>query len=380
MRHFYVVFAILFGAVIGANAEVTFSKFDFVGDLRGRHPELVRNEAFASWMREQGVGPWHESRLDNARRRTVVVLARAEDRLFAAQINAEQNEVLRAAQFDLRPLHETRGDVFGIAARKIAPGDLIAIRPVVVFADGAKPAFHWEIEAREDSSIETFAIRGTDLVPLRSRAFTPLAPAPSSNAAAPPAPDDMADDELHHLAAFRGEASGWVSGATTVQEKAKRIFERVRDTYTYDSTIIHISEFTWADSLTRDRNGRRGICDEWSVVTISYLRSVGIPARLKLLTWTEAGHPEAHAALEYADGATWRHMDPLWDAFNNPAVYRQKGVTAIAVMDADYPFDARSTRPAWGVPDPTGDGLLYPYGDFILAPAYPGEARAGYSH
>jgi hypothetical protein len=49
-------------------------------------------------------------------------------------------------------------------------------------------------------------------------------------------------------------------------------------------------------------------------------------------------------------------------------------------MDADAPLDSRSTVPAWGIPDPTGDGKLNPYGDFVITPAYPGNQRPGYSH
>lgn len=72
-------------------------------------------------------------------------------------------------------------------------------------------------------------------------------------------------------------------------------------------------------------------------------------------------------------------MDALWSAFDNPGRYRASGAQGLTVMDADFPADSRSTVPAWGVPDPTGDGKLYPYGDFVINPRYPGNQRPGYS-
>ena len=133
--------------------------------------------------------------------------------------------------------------------------------------------------------------------------------------------------------------------------------------------------------MTLDQNGRKGVCDEWAIAEISYLRSVSIPARVKWLIWTEpTGEVVGHAVLEYSDGGTWRHMDALWNAFNNPSRYRQSGAKNVTVMDADYPVDSRYSGDAWGVKDVNGDNKLHPYQDFILSPGYPGNARPGYSY
>lgn len=366
------------GAQVGLNAP---SKFEFEVDLRGRHPELFENSEFASWKSAgKSVGPWHETAIDGQGKRLVVVQNPEGDSVFAAQIVAKAAKVERTSVIDLRELKRTRMNVLAtVTARGKSQGEIVAVRPVVTPSGSAEWELHWEVEIQEGDSIQTFRV-GQDRLDLKdTRPFKAMSAERKSDGPIPPTADDSANNEIHHLAAFGVEASAWISGATTVQDKARRIFDRVHSSYSYDATIQYIGEFTWADYLTRDRNGRRGICDEWAVVEISYLRSVGIPARLKFLIWQEGGKPVGHAVLEYSDNGTWRHMDALWNAFNNPAIYRQSGATNVTVMDADYPSDARSTQPAWGVADPTGDGKLYPYGDFIIAPNYPGNARAGYS-
>jgi transglutaminase-like putative cysteine protease len=248
----------------------------------------------------------------------------------------------------------------------------------VTFVGPTSLDVHWEIESIDSTGIAVYRFEN-GRVELQERLQIREAN-PSGIDPVTPMADDMADNEVHHLTMFRAEASGWIVGATSVQDKVRRVFDRVQQLYRYDATIQHIAEFTWADNLVRDINGRRGICDEWAVVEISYLRSIGIPARLKFLVWRENGNDEAHAALEYSDGGTWRQLDALWNAFNDPGIYRRNGATSVTVMDADDPLDSRSTTPAWGVPDPTGDGKLYPYGDFVLRPDYPGNARPGYSY
>jgi hypothetical protein len=115
------------------------------------------------------------------------------------------------------------------------------------------------------------------------------------------------------------------------------------------------------------------------VVAVTYLRALGIPARLKLLSWNDHGKADAHEALEYFDGATWRHLDSLW-GFNSPGVYRARGMTDVLVMDADQPADSRFTGDSYGAPDVLDDGKLHPYSDLVLTPEYPGSARPGYSH
>lgn len=367
------VLVLLTSAVSTAQAQP--NQHDRMADLRGRYPLVVQSDGFRSWIDGKTLGPWHESRTDAAGQRTVVIQNAAGDKLFAALV--APGEVIRFAPVDLVPLQITRAEVLALTATQLRESRIHAVRPNVTFDTKDTPTIQWEVEVLGPRAITTYRLRAKALDSIATRAVP--RPFEAGTTRIRSVADDMADNEMHHLAAFALEARPWVAGATSVQDKARRIFDWVDSTYRYDDTIQHISEFTWADDLVRGANGRRGICDEFAVVQISYLRSVGIPARLKFLTWQVGSEGAAHAAVEYSDGGTWRHMDALWHAFNDPGIYRRNGATQVTVMDADHPSDVRSTTPAWGVPDRTGDGKLYPYGDFIIAPAYPGNRRSGYS-
>lgn len=352
--------------------------FDNQMALTARHPEIWNSADFKRWLNNRGVGPWYETPVNDGTQ-TVVIQDPPGENVFAALITLS-GQLQRTAAFNLTQTKQTRESARGAAQTGgIAPVNIIALRPVVEFLNEGKSRLLWEIEVDRGTKIETYRWSGGPVERNRSRSIDDKGAA-RNEPVKPGIADDMANNELHHLPAFGIEAQAWIAGATTVQDKAKRIFDKVDQTYRYDSTIQHISEFTWADFLTRDRNGRRGICDEYAVVEISYLRSVNIPARLKFLIWYDGAKWVGHAALEYSDNGTWRHMDALWRAFNNPARYRQSGATNVTVMDADYPLDSRYNGSAWGVPDVPGDAKLYPYGDFIISPAYPGNARPGYSY
>ena len=192
--------------------------------------------------------------------------------------------------------------------------------------------------------------------------------------------DDLATNELHHLAAFQSIAEGAIVGMSQTQEKARAIFDMVRRSYRYSDSTPGILEFTWADLLV-EGNKRMGICDDLSVVLISHLRAVGIPTRLRLLVITFANQErEGHAVVEYLDDATWRHADVLY-AFNNRTVYRKiSGVKSVTVMSASLPDDTRSVVPWLDLVDPSGDGQLNPLGDFVLSSGFPGLPEPGYSH
>lgn len=351
--------------------------------LRGRHPEIVRNSLFKPWSEMHRVGAWHEVRVNEDTQMTVAIQGQDDKSVLAALVTAkfagrEGAQIIKIEAID------TSGDSSKFSAMKaldtlkkeLVNQQLHAVRPTIDWS-GPKAKVGWEIEFISPSRRSTFSVESGKLVGQKSD------PVPPGSGGDPPpgSVDDMASNELHHPADFRSEAMLWIGSASTVQDKARKIFEHVETGYRYDSTIVNIKNFTWADTLVRDFNKRAGICDEWAVVSISYLRAVGIPARLKLMAFIDdKGQPDAHAALEYNDGGTWRHMDALWHAFNNPAVYRGAGFTNLTVMDNDFPLDSRSSTPAWGVPEPVGDQKMHPYNDFVVVPAHPGNRRPGYSY
>lgn len=354
--------------------------------LVGRYPELASNDAFVKWTSQHASEKWHEQQDGDFT--TIVLQSKDGLSVFAAQVGAraEPEDEIEVKQTEVFNLLETgqlaTPSLLNVtkSAKIVDPSKIHAIRPIVTFADGGGATLEWEVELSDDNENRTYRV-------LKDGTLREL---PKSNYAPPeidhskklirPMADDLASNELHNLSQMRADAHSAIGSATTVAEKARRVFNYVRKNYTYDGNITHISEFTWADILTRNTNNRRGICDEWAVVQISMLRSIGIPARIKFLIWQQGGEGVGHACLEYRNGSTWYHMDALWNALHNKARYRNSGATSVTVMDADSPRDSRSTTPAWGVPDPTGDRKLNPYGDFVINPSYPGNARAGYSH
>lgn len=384
-----IAIGLLFGPAPDAGAqqpaaEPPVLRFSVLADLRARHPAVASSETFTTWLKQYGISRWHETFPDKELV-TVVVQALKEPNLFAAQLKipgdgSRRNEKMVQA-LSIDPKENNRSNALRAAnetIRKDVQQAIHAIRPVVKFLSGSKYELRWEIELASTDGVEIFEFDAKGIRP-GAKAKRALRTIPRVAPAA--IPDDLSSNELHHPADFLAEATEWTKGATSVQDKAKRIFENMRKNYRYDSTIVDIDHFTWSDLLVRDTNGRAGICDEWAVVQVTYLRALKIPARLKLILWKEAGVPKAHSALEYSDGGKWLHLDSLWDAFNDPAVYRVRGnATDVTVLDADEPLDSRSTVDAWGSPDLPGDGKLHPYYDFKLAPNIPGNARPGYSN
>jgi hypothetical protein len=366
------------------------SMLDNVYHLFARHPELSKNQDFLAWLKTNGAAYWYDTpRVDGDAK--VVVVAKDEASLFAALEQSQDGEIEDTKLVPDPRLaivgHANLTDIppreiiirKGIENQGFSRKDVISIRPNVEFDQGQVRLTGWDVRIATDRK-KHFMSEGEELKEVDEADLPDRGP-PRGGVLIAPGADDMADNELHTTWALRQEAESWTQGPLTVSEKARRIGAMVSQTYAYDGSINLISEFTWRDTLTRDRNGRRGICDEYAVVQITYLRSIGIPARLKFLIWTDAGgQGVGHACLEFNDNGSWFHMDGLWNAFKDPARYRRSGAQNLTVMDADYPLESRSDQPAWGKPDVRGDGLLYPYGDFIVNPRYPGNSRPGYSN
>ena len=398
-------------AVSSFSQQVALPRPDTATDLQQRHPEISTNADFRRWLAaDGGIGPWYETLTTADQLRSVVIQNASGTRVFGALVSVSAAPVVRqVAQVDLAATGQTRAQAQQLSADKWAAPLVQVTRPVIDFLPDNKFRMGWEYEVIADGKIETYRLidkklelsgsrNRLEIAPGRSmgagRSAIPggragggnVPPAPGAAAAAaraaapdPPVPGDSADDDLHGQATFKAEALGWINGLTSVESKAKRINERVFATYAYDNTIKHIDVFTWADVLTRDVNSRKGICDEFAVVAVTYLRAVGIPSRVKLITWTDpTGKPDAHAAVEYFDAGTWHHMDPTWNKFHEPGAYRAAGMTNVLVMDTFDPLDSRSNVDAYGVPDVPGDHKLHPYFDYVI-PAFPGKREPGYS-
>jgi hypothetical protein len=371
-------------------------EFDDNIQLFGHHPELARSNDFNAWLNKHGMSVWHETHPDEQSRQTVVVQSANRKAIYAALLKIQISEeaiaenVAQRATFDLVSETTALPEVSALRGLRdrlhFDSTNILSVRPVIDF-EAAPPTLGWEIDIDDAGTISRFRVSHDNEIHEMGKTPFPKHEGqkrPMIEESGPPMPTDdpQAENELHHLAKYRSIAQSWTQGANTVAEKARRIWLNTQQKMAYDASIQYIDVFTWSDLLVIDQLGWRGICDEWAVVQVTMLRALGIPAVIKWLAWNKPdGSGVAHGCLEYLDGGTWRHMDALWHALDNRAVYRQNaGAKNVTVMDANYPLDSRSTAPAWGVPDPTGDLKLHPYLDFIINPTYPGNARPGYSY
>ena len=88
------------------------------------------------------------------------------------------------------------------------------------------------------------------------------------------------------------------------------------------------------------------------------LRQAGIRARMKFLIWNDSsGNGVGHACVEFKDGGRWYHMDALWNAYKNLAIYRTSGGTSVTVMDADYTPETVDQTPMLGIAQMQGATL-----------------------
>lgn len=111
-------------------------------------------------------------------------------------------------------------------------------------------------------------------------------------------------------------------------------------TYVLDSSTKHTRN---ADKYSRDR-GWEGVCDEFTIVFVSFCRSVGIPARYIAATGVNAaGHSKGHAWAEFWDGYDWIHADPAWDVTDNPQCYENGGLYWNTIRIYTEGDDAKST-------------------------------------
>jgi transglutaminase-like putative cysteine protease len=358
------------------DTSLSFPEFSIEAPLYGRYPDLVQRAAYKTWRTENEIGAWHETKCVDDHRQVIIQAAAQADRLFVAEIqqcaSALRSKVQRAEALDVSETSESKEVAIKAFSDDQPPdsGTLRAVQPVVSFG-GPKAKVSWEFDFTTPKERLRLLFRDGKKIKTTTAPTNPASTPVESAALDLLEAPDLASNELHHNERFREKALEWTKGATTIRDKARRIYFGVKANYTYNTGSDGIKEFTWSDLLARDDNGHAGVCDEWAVVQISYLRSLGIPARMILLKWKRGPIPEAHAALEFQDEQLqWHHMDALY-AFDEPSVYHKHyDARKVEVWLATNPDDSRSTVDAKGKPDQTGDGKLNPFGDFELKRLY----------
>ena len=335
--------------------------------LFARHPEIANSLEFRAWSHIHPASLWHESPSSDEAEMDVYVQADDESSVFVSSVhrNTEASVSdglrwwLKRARSINVPAEEKRSHVIADFLA-VALGDRIhAIRPYLTDSQ-----IGWEVEIFVESGVSRYRVfRGVRSEPER---IEKLHTGEKADRLSSENDDSLATNEIHHGPDWTSLVTGWISGAASVRDKAFRIWINAISRMIYDATIAEIEQFIFSDRLTINTDHWRGICGEWAVVQVSLLRSIGIPAVLKWLSFTDAGKAVGHACLEFYDGTRWVHMDALWQAFDRPSVYRDSGMTDVLVMDACCP-------------PPSGNGMCDAYRDFTVSPPYPGLPRTGYS-
>jgi hypothetical protein len=204
----------------------------------------------------------------------------------------------------------------------------------------------------------------------------------------------LAENDLHHFRSLKTDVENWIRDAGIAKDdirgKAKTILSHVRTLLEPNAALSTVYYFTESDeTILAARNPKsaksQAMCDEYAVLTVTALRSIDIPARIKYFRWRDAsGADLSHAAVEFEDHGKRISMDSALNLFNEPTAYRRIFKREkVHVIDADLPMDTRSQKGVtFGpieLPDVDGDGILDPYLDFVLQPDIAGEERDCYS-
>jgi hypothetical protein len=106
----------------------------------------------------------------------------------------------------------------------------------------------------------------------------------------------------------------------------------------------------WHDSDYKIIEAGKGVCADWAGLSVSFSDSYGVPARWVTLGVFKSGW--YHAFLEvYLPNKGWTHLDTLWEAYDNPCIYKSqlKCITASA-SNADGSTTDRTDYYRCGLP------------------------------
>jgi hypothetical protein len=179
-----------------------------------------------------------------------------------------------------------------VAPRTLAPGE--ADRPLTLGVRSSRP----DDLLRAFQPTERLSI--SRVAPDRFRVrVLPGTPPPGAGGKGAPRP--LADGRVS--AVIQTAAREIVGSIVDPAEQARAIIAWVHREMTYEVTPAGIDDITL---LSR----KRGDCTEYSQLTISLLRAVGIPARMRSGFMLADRSLVAHAWIDFHDGVGWREADP----------------------------------------------------------------------
>lgn len=98
------------------------------------------------------------------------------------------------------------------------------------------------------------------------------------------------------------------SGQSTTYNKAKAIYQYVAKNTLYDVNKLQTNDFAWDDSALKTLRRGKGVCQDYTYLTIALLRASDIPARF--VEGSAGG--QRHAWIEAYIEGKWITMDPTW--------------------------------------------------------------------
>jgi hypothetical protein len=373
--HVSLLWAVLsIASAIGQSQELP--KFDSDFDFRLRHPALAAREEFRTWMRSDGgIGAWFETTSPDLNIQVNVPSKDEKTALVAevSDIGAEQVVLGKPIVVPLAKFLAGRPTAMSSAYRQFPNAKILAVRPrIVLLPQGADVL--WQIDEQGDT-YKTLIFNKDGLAAVLNGG-----PAGAVPSVPPPEPCNSTRDDsitksndLHHTKDFP-EATTWVQGVSDINERARIIARKVRLIPFNYSDLAH--DFTLSDLVSSRLH--TGMCDEYAVMAVTYLRSLDIPAVIKFLTLEHRDPTKrdtAHACVEYKNGNDWIHLDATAGRINAKGMYRDDpDIRDVRVEDVNWPDDRRFTSSH----DPDGDGILTPDKDLCRKPLG-GERRAGYS-
>lgn len=388
---FLLSFAMLAAALAPAAETVP---LDLVADLTYLHKEVIDDPAFQQWRAARGanaIGRWRETLPAGGFQYVIVQQSGPETSsdvfLMRVKIQPDGTKVpAGVAQLAATTVSST----YDAAVSRLASSlGITSIKPAesMLSANPSVPsgpdALLWVLTTA-GTSRRIFNVQPA-IAGIAAVAPIALPTPPLAHACTPGVDDALSSNELHHPTdrAILDYVLSVVADPRDVHDSARRLCAAVHHDIAWGTPAL-ADVFTDNDLRTREYGV--GACDEKAVLLVTYLRAIGIPARVKFLRWKHPDGKElAHACAEYEAKGVAYHIDPTRNIVDRPETYREVEVDGavpdhIHVVDVDWPDDSRlSDNISAQIPDRPGDGRLNPWGDFCYSPTADGEERARYS-